>query len=124
VTEPYRPIKRQLRDLGEQYPALRDPDARLTKIAKSVYEAYVAQGQPPGAYTQLRAVSRLLEVKPDLVGGQKKAAPQPSIPADVAALAKRMQVKDPLGAMARFEQRTAATKDAAPSLVDILRRSV
>ena len=123
MSTPYRSIKQQLQALGEKYSDLRDPDARLTKIAKAVYDAYVAQGQPPGAYTQLRAVSRLIEVKPDLVGGQKKTAPKPNVPADVEALAKRMGVADPLGAMARFEQRTAATKDAVPSLVDVLRRS-
>ena len=123
MTAPLRTIKRQLQDLGEKYPELRDPDAKVTKTAKAVYDAYVKLGQPPGPYTQLKAVSRLIEVKPELVGGQKKAVSKPNVPADVEALAKRMGVKDPVGAMQRFEQRTAATKDAVPSLVDILRRS-
>jgi len=120
TTPRHRTIKEELRELGSKYPDLRDPSAKLTKTAKAVYDAYLKLGQPPGPYTQLKAVSRLIEVKPSLVGDQKKAAP---VPADVEALAKRMGVKDPVGAMQRFEQRTAATKDAAPSLVDILRRS-
>jgi hypothetical protein len=123
ATPRHRTIKEELRELGSKYPELRDPDAKVTKTAKAVYDAYVKLGRPPGLYTQWKAVSRLIEVKPSLVGGQKKPAPQASVPADVEALAKRMGVKDPVGAMQRFEQRTAATKDAAPSLVDILRRS-
>jgi len=123
VTTLPRTIKQQLQDLGEQYPSLRDPSAKLTTTAKAVYDAYVKLGSPPGPYTQLRAVNRLIEVKPELVGGQKKAVPKSNVQADVEALARRMGVADPLGAVERFEKRHDETPGTAPSsLLDLLRR--
>jgi hypothetical protein len=129
-------IKQELSALGNKYPGLRNPDTTASKAAKAVYEAFVKDGQPKGYYTGLKAVKAVLDVRPDLLGAPPKPVPQASVPADVAALAARMlpfsdkhpDEKTPgqraLGAMERFNLRTATAKDTAPSLVDVLRRRV
>lgn len=123
-------VRSQLAALYAAYPELRDPQHPLTQRAVAFKNVLISMGEPGNASKTdldaiLRAVadSRAMLARPapgtsaarqTSVGGQIAATPAPSarlaavepeVSEAAKALASRMGIKDPGGAMKRFEER-------------------
>ena len=135
VTRNAQVVNGQLQALVNKYPVLNNPQHPLAQTTQQAYQLLLQNGYPAGPATLLDAAKTAIAERPDLIveqysqtagareqsrqdgtrrassgqmGGSRQDAPrtaQNKVTPEQQALANRMGVKDPAGAMTRFRKR-------------------
>jgi len=138
VTRNAQVVNGQLQALVNKYPVLNNPQHPLAQTTQQAYQLLLQNGYPAGPATLLDATKTAIAERPDLIaeqytqasqareqsrqdgtrraqsgqmGGARQDAPRtqtPKVTPEQQALANRMGVKDPAGAMTRFRKRQDA----------------
>ena len=138
VTRNAQVVNGQLNALVNKYPVLNNPQHPLAQTTQQAYQLLLQNGYPAGPATLLDAAKTAIAERPDLIaeqyaqagnareqsrqdgtrrassgqmGGTRQDAPrtaQTKVTPEQQALANRMGVKDPAGAVARFRKRQDA----------------